>query len=344
MNFRAASFTFLLSLPLFARQKTDVIVMKNGDRLTCEIKKLDHGVLSASLDYIDGTVSVDWAKVVRLESDQLFAVETESGMTYTGTLRTVGGPGDQPRKIEIADSQRQRQAVVEQPQVTVADQYGTSEWNRMHGSFSTGLIYNKANSSTQHNLSSQLAYRRERTTAQISYSGALSNATGSPTATRSQVELQGIRLLRWENWFYAGDASFLQSSSQGINSQTTLGGGIGRYLRNTSSTRISLLGGLAELTTHYADRPTQHNLVSLIAAEVNVFRFKKLDLTVTPVLVPSLDEGGRIRFKLNAQYQVEVVSNLWWNVTFYGNWDNRPPAGFVGSDYGTSLGISYKFH
>ena len=34
MNIRTITFTFtlLLSLPLFARDKTDVIVMKNGDR------------------------------------------------------------------------------------------------------------------------------------------------------------------------------------------------------------------------------------------------------------------------------------------------------------------------
>jgi hypothetical protein len=47
-----------------------------------------------------------------------------------------------------------------------------------------------------------------------------------------------MRLLRWNNWFYAGSASFLQSSVQEINLQTTLGGGIGRYLKNTN--RVSL--------------------------------------------------------------------------------------------------------
>jgi len=35
----------LLAAPLFAGDKTDVIVMKNGDRLTCEIKKLEAGFL-----------------------------------------------------------------------------------------------------------------------------------------------------------------------------------------------------------------------------------------------------------------------------------------------------------
>ena len=33
---------------LTARTKTDVVVMANGDRFTCEIKKLERGVLYAS--------------------------------------------------------------------------------------------------------------------------------------------------------------------------------------------------------------------------------------------------------------------------------------------------------
>ena len=44
------SSTLLFSLPLVAQGKNDVLVMKNGDRFTCEIKGLSAGVLSVSLD------------------------------------------------------------------------------------------------------------------------------------------------------------------------------------------------------------------------------------------------------------------------------------------------------
>jgi hypothetical protein len=39
-------------------------------------------------------------------------------------------------------------------------------------------------------------------------------------------------------------ADFLQSSVQGISLQTSLGGGVGRYLKNTNRTSISVLGGV----------------------------------------------------------------------------------------------------
>src|SRR5580700_1939823 len=91
----------LLTPPLFARDKTDVMVMKNGDRMTCEIKGLDGGVLYVSFDYIDGTASVDWSKVAHLESKQLFIVKTQDGSMYTGMLETAETAAGRPAKIQV---------------------------------------------------------------------------------------------------------------------------------------------------------------------------------------------------------------------------------------------------
>ncbi len=344
MNSRVALITFALSLPLFARPRTDVIVMTNGDRLTCEIRSLSGGLLSVRLEYVPGTITVDWSKVVRVESSQLFVVVTEKGTTYTGKLRTVESPGEQPRRIDIVNDDPGRDAVLDQSKVVGAAQFGDTAWSRFQGNLSTGLIYSKANASTQYNLSSDLTYRQERSTAQVFYNSTLSTAGGSTTATRNQLDLQANRLLGSNNWYYAGTASFLQSSSQGISSQSTYGGGFGRYLRKSNTVSISLTGALAGLQTRYSDRPTQNNLVAFIGGEVDIFQFRKVELTVTPTLYPSLSDGGRVRFNLNAQYKVRIASGLWWNVTFYGNWDNRPPEGLIGNDFGTSLGLTYRLH
>jgi len=46
---------------------------------------------------------------------------------------------------------------------------------------------------------------------------------------------------------------------------------------------------------------------------------------------------------MNATYYVKLTGNLSWNVSFYGNWDSRPPDGLSDSDYGSSSGLSWKF-
>jgi hypothetical protein len=344
MNSRLVLAIFALCLPLFARPRTDVIVMNNGDRLTCEIRSLQGGLLYVRLEYVPGTITVDWSKVKHLESNQLFAVETENGITYTGSLRTVESPGDKPRRMEIVNDNPERDAVIDQSKVVVAAQYGDSIWRRMQGNLSAGLIYSKANATTQYNMASDLTYRQERAAEQLSYSSTLSTAGGSTTATRNQVDLQANHLIGSNNWYYAGTGSFLQSSSQGISSQTTYGGGLGRYLRRSNTVRISLTAALGGLQTRYSDRPTQNNLVAFIGGDIDIFQFRKVELTVSPTLLPSLSDLGRVRFNLNAQYKVRIASGFWWNVTFYGNWDNRPPVGLIGNDFGTSLGLTYRLH
>jgi hypothetical protein len=88
----------------------------------------------------------------------------------------------------------------------------------------------------------------------------------------------------------------------------------------------------------------KQNLASaLIAADVRLFRFSKTNLSATAKLFPALSDPGRVRFDANASYYVKLFRNLSWDLSFYGNWDSRPPPTFSGSDYGTSSGLSWTF-
>src|SRR5258705_13039578 len=102
MNIRLALIgaALVLAPALFAREKTDVLVMKNGDRMTCQIKGLAAGVLYVSFDYIDGTASVEWSKVARLGIGRLFIVKTGEGAVDTGKLWPPETPAGRPLKNE----------------------------------------------------------------------------------------------------------------------------------------------------------------------------------------------------------------------------------------------------
>jgi len=340
-------FLFFLAAPLWGRKSIDVIVMKNGDRFTCEIKRLEEGVLYTSLDYVDGTISVDWSKVARIESSQLFLVHTQSGSVYKGSLKTPQTSADEPVKIEVVD-EAEKELVVPQSKVVRMDQISEAFWQRFSISVNSGTIFSKANKNTQYNFGSQVRYRRERWSAEANFTSALSSSEGAPTSTRNQLSLGGQHLLPWDNWFYAGAASFLQSTQQEIKLQTTAGGGIGRYLKNTDRARISLSTGLAWQGTNYepslSQRGTENVIAGLIVGDLRVFMFKKTNLDAKANLLPALSQPGRVRFNTNVTYAIQIIKNLWWNFQFYGNWDNQPPANFSGSDYGASSGISWTFN
>lgn len=348
MNPRTAtlSIALLLALPLLAREKTDVMVMNNGDRMTCEVKGLEGGVLYVSFDYIDGTASVDWSKVARLESQQLFLVRTEDGSVYMGKLKTPEEAAGRPVEIQVVETSEQQTAI---HRSQIVQMIATSEnfWQRFSGEMSFGVIYSKGNQSTQYSLGSQAAYVRERWSARTAFSSNLSSSAGTSVSTRNSLGLNARRLLPWNHWFYSGLGTFLQSSEQGIVLQSTVGGGVGRDLKNTNAGRLSVLVGAAWQNTNY--KPSiisihnQNIAAGLIYAEARLFKFSKTNLDLSATLLPAISDPGRVRFDTNASYYIKIFSNLKWNLSFYGNWDNRPPPGFSGSDYGTSSGVSWTF-
>jgi len=126
-----------------------------------------------------------------------------------------------------------------------------------------------------------------------------------------------------------------------------VGGGIGRYLKNTNRTNISFAFGPAFVNTKYKQSAVSVNNQKLAAAiffgEAQFFKFSKTNLDVTAALLPVLSDACRFHFNTDSSYYINIIGNLKWNMSFYGNWDNRPPPGFSGSDYGTSSGLSWTF-
>ena len=160
-------------------------------------------------------------------------------------------------------------------------------WERFNGAINFGTTFSKGNESTQYSLGSQTAYVRERWSAQANFDSNLTSSTGANTSTRNSVVTSAYHLLPSNNWFYAGLGNFLQSSEQGISFQSTLGGGVGRYLKNTNTTSISLIGGAAWQNTKYQQpATTQNGLSALIYGDLRFFRFSKTNLDITAGFLP----------------------------------------------------------
>jgi hypothetical protein len=347
MNFRAMILGVILpAVSLYARDKTDVLVMKNGDRMTCAVKGLERGVLYVDFDYIDGTASVDWSKVARLESKQLFLVRTEDGSVYTGTLSTPETAPGRPVEMHVVESP-EHEAVIEPSQIVRIAATSEKFRQRFSGAVNWGVIYSKGNQSTQYSLGATAEYLRERWRAGAGFDSNLSSSSGVNVSTRNSVNLYSFRLLPWNQWFYGGLGNFLQSSEQGITLQTSIGGGLGRYLTNTNRASVAVMGGGAWQNTSYrraAVPPNNQNLAAaLIDVEGKLFRFSRTNLDANAAFFPALSDPGRLRFSTNVYYYVKLFSNLKWNISFYGNWDNRPPPGLSSSDYGSSSGLSWTF-
>jgi putative salt-induced outer membrane protein YdiY len=329
-----------------ARDKTDVLVMKNGDRITCQVKDLDAGVLRVDLDYVDGTISIDWRNVARLESSALFLVQLQDGSIYSGKLITPEALAGTPVGIEIR-TQETESVVVQKTTVVRMTPTADTFVKRWSGKITLGSSYAKGNETTQYNLGSEFDYQQTRWGGNISLNSNLSSSTGAAAATRNQLDLTAYRLLSGTNYFVAGAAGLLQSSVQEIQRQTIVGGSIGRFLKNTNRVRFTVDGGLgwqkAVYTPPSEELRTQDIGVATVSSSFRAFTFKKSQLDLTGSVVPAVTEAGRLFAKFNASYYLKLFAKIDWNLSFYGNWDTQPPAHLPASDYGSSIGLSYRF-
>jgi hypothetical protein len=119
----------LLAYPSFGKQKDDVVIMKNGDKFTGEIKGLQYGELIFKSEYMKDSVHLDWERVEVLESKDTYIVTLSDGQRITGIIsrKAIGRDDGQEFKISAGNSRLQ----VPSPEVITIDQREASFWNQL---------------------------------------------------------------------------------------------------------------------------------------------------------------------------------------------------------------------
>jgi hypothetical protein len=102
-------FIFLSVVTATPKNVDDVVVLKNGDRLTGEIKGLQSGELRFKSDYMAEAVRLDWSRVERLESKSTFMIWLVDGKLVTDVLRLLPSNSDEVANFVIGNSTRVHQ-------------------------------------------------------------------------------------------------------------------------------------------------------------------------------------------------------------------------------------------
>src|SRR5947209_11233129 len=115
----------VFACPLFGKRNDDVVIMKNGDKFTGEIKALQYGELIFKSDYMKDSVHLDWNRVESLQSKDKYIVSLSDGHRVMGTIRrTTVNEGKQQFKIVTDDSTLE----VPPSEVITIDQRESSFW------------------------------------------------------------------------------------------------------------------------------------------------------------------------------------------------------------------------
>src|SRR5678816_1736023 len=97
---------FLSALTTTAKSNEDVVVLKNGDRMTGEIKGLQRGELRIKADYMAEAVRLDWTRIERIESKSTFLISLVNGQLFTNVMRLLPANSDDVTNFVIGSSDK----------------------------------------------------------------------------------------------------------------------------------------------------------------------------------------------------------------------------------------------
>lgn len=339
---RSAAVCLVLFVPvvLAARPKTDVVIIGNGDRILCEIKKLERGKLSCSTSEA-GTISIKWTHVVKVSSEYAFQLQVESGVRYIGTIRLSGKEGMLDVIGPLGETSLEIRGVVEM--IPLEQTF----FHRFKGSVDAGYDFTQSESATTWSASANLDYRTRLLEANVTASSNVKEQTGATTVNRQNVRVFVNRYVG-PGWFVTAIGQAEKNESQGLDYRGLLGGGAGRQVAQTNKSNLALFGGMAFSREKFTDREeADDNAEAVVGLVAETFRFDspELDLSASFVFLPNVSTLGRYRLQANGNARIEIVKNLYWALTIYETYDSDPPSTTsLKNDFGitTSLGWSFK--
>ena len=318
--------------------RTDIIVLRNGDRLTGEVIELRQGKLKVKTDDMS-TVSIEWDKITGVTTAERYDVTMRDGTRLFGRL--AAGPA---RAVHVvADDGATTDVAMAEIVSMAAIKSGFFE--RIDGSVDLGGSYTQSSGVAQMSFEAEARYRRPAYGVSTSFSTNLTRQPDSPDTSRYSGKLNYTRN-RGRQWFVSSLGLFEGNEDLGFTFRGTGALSLGRYLARSNRLEWLLTGGFAAGRESPLEGDDVTNVDLLVGTDLSVFAYDypttRLDLSV--LAFPSLDDVGRIRLNANGKFKQELFRDFFVAVSVYDAFDNRPKASSADrNDVGGSLSFGWTF-
>jgi hypothetical protein len=326
------------AMPAGAREKTDVVILRNGDHVTCEIKTLERGMLTVKTDPM-GTIEIKWPDVDRITSQYLFTVQDTRGQIYVGSLL----PAAEERHLNIEGTRAASN--LDHLSIVKIQALEGSRWKRFSGTADLGYSFTKASDRTQLNFSGDIMYRTERYSAQMTYSSTFGTSKGETDADRKLLTLAGIREFAGK-WLAYGQASYEHNLELQLDRRYSFLGGPGYRIAQSNRSLVTAIAAAAFTRENYYSEDTTKNAEGYFGIDAQFFKLysPKFDITNQLVFLPNFTTRGRRRLEYNAKLRLELLKDFFVTLTFYDSFDSKPPSETAAkNDYGFTTGLSWSF-
>lgn len=301
--------------------KTEIIQLKNGDRITGEVLKEDETSIS---------VKTRWNAELVLPKAEI-------------EKRQVKTPVPEPVKIlpvpAVIDP-LPAPAVVQQPPATLPKPKGVWKTNIQLGAD----LRESTVSSYMYSASTKVTYARGtwHNAADFRYSYGKSGNTLSADRMDGTLKTD-LDVGQNREWFLYALGGVGYDKVRKIDYQYEIGPGVGRHLLTRTNMALNAEIGFSFQEQNFSNASRRNELRLRLAEDYFWKLNSKVKLEQKAEIQPAFDNPADYRFRFETTVSYTLFNNVSWNVTLIDLYDSKPTTGVSNNDLQIRSGIGVSF-
>lgn len=314
----------------------DVVVMRNGDRISGEVNRIWGNDLSVEPDYADEFV-VDLDKVAYIESDREFDLTLDDGREVTARLEGAGANGAQT----LAYDGVTRQVPISDLRQVVEVDDGSFDWESHIDWNSTATTGNTDSTVARLAADSTIEIGDHRHIATLVVAD--EESLGVKTKDQDYVTYT-YNWLFSDKWFLGAGASYETDPIKQLDRRAILGAGIGRDIWNFHDRSMSFEVGVGSLDESLAG-VSESSTIAYWKYRLS-YEFSGLDLEAyhNHQITSYVSGRDNLFAKSSTGMRYEIGADLFYlTMSLNVDYERDPPPGVQTEDSTWVVGVGFEF-
>lgn len=320
-------------------ERTDTVLLINGNAVTGEIKSYEFGSLEYGTDSM-GTVQIDWEDVVGITSNQTVQVEVSNGTRFLGNLDAAEERFYINVVTEHGPVELSMKRIVRITPIDVSDTFV----ERLEGGLSVGLNSQSGSGVTIFDTTADVRYRTELYLVGITVNSSITDQPSEETQSNHAARLNYQRFRR-NRWFTDWFSSWERNDQLGIESRTSLGAGLGRYIVQTNRNQFSLMAG-AQATRSESTGQEPGDTLGEGRFQIRYLHRNlkpETNITFTTNIFPVFEDLSSYRSETSLILDRELISDLDFRIDIFHKYQSEAPSTGEKTDTGVITSLVYSW-
>ncbi len=338
MKFPSRAYSVLCFVPVYLfycpSVYADVLVLKNGDRITGEISRIWDKEISVEPEYSD-EFDVDLTKVEYIESTRLFEIDLTDGRTLIASF--VGADADGNQIVRSGDKS------VSLPLAELFELDEPQEAFEWESNVAISANLNKGNTDTENGqlrADTTVRFNDHRHIGEIT----LSREELANVSTKEQDLLRyNYNFLFKDPWFFASSLTYERDPIIELDSRVIVSVGIGRDVWNTPRRTLNVQLGAGFQQEEISKNTTDSSVATWTLRYRQDFFSEEVELFHNQTITSNITGRTNTSYRTSTGLSYEISDLLSTNITLDFDYETHPAELAENEDITLLFGLSAEF-